>query len=225
MKRVHRPPRFVPAVVTQKAVLHGASALARRASECRRGARVDVGSGRGARSLTGGSEAFLAEVVTRDGAEAVIKIQYPGGPAFPTTVRSLEAAQGDAYAGLLAHAVQRRALLLERLGPSLAERGFRFICSYALCLVSSTSSPKRADQRRGCRRGVRRVRPGGQVWLGGSCGEEGGGRGKHRFPPPKRLSGRWDGHSRGKNWGGLGTQVFVGTGVCLVPRKGESQNP
>ena len=42
---------------------------------------------------------------------------------------------------------------------------------------------------------------------------------------PLKESGRWDGHSRGKNWGGLGTQVVVDLPPWILPLSGGIANP
>lgn len=57
--------------------------------------------------------------VDADGSPAVLKIGR-AGPAFTAQVATLEAAHGRGYAAVLASDVARGALLLERLGPSLA---------------------------------------------------------------------------------------------------------
>jgi hypothetical protein len=48
--------------------------------------------------------------------------------------------------------------------------------------------------------------------------------GKHRFPP-KKKSGRWDGHSKGKNLGGWVDQVVVDNDPALLPLLGGIQKP
>lgn len=57
--------------------------------------------------------------VVADGEPAVLKIERPG-PAFTAQVATLDAAQGRGYAAVLASDPARGAVLLERLGPSLA---------------------------------------------------------------------------------------------------------
>ncbi|SDP55623.1 streptomycin 6-kinase [Pedococcus dokdonensis] len=60
--------------------------------------------------------------VLAEGAPAVLKIERPG-PAFAAQVATLEAAHGRGYAAVLASDPGRGAVLLERLGSSLASSG------------------------------------------------------------------------------------------------------
>jgi streptomycin 6-kinase len=76
------------------------------------------------RPLRGGSEAFLAGGRTADGREVVLKIGLPGSAAGGTEACVLDAAGGRGYARLLRHDEERRAMLLERLGPALSELGW-----------------------------------------------------------------------------------------------------
>lgn len=73
-------------------------------------------------SLTGGTESYTAAVRRDDGSEAVLKISIPGNDLFGNEARTLEAAQGHGYVELFAYDAERRALLLERLGPRLSKR-------------------------------------------------------------------------------------------------------
>lgn len=73
--------------------------------------------------LSGGSEAFVAACVREDGSPAVLKVLLPGGTADGERA-TLTLANGRGYAELLASAPERRAMLLERLGPSLASLGW-----------------------------------------------------------------------------------------------------
>jgi streptomycin 6-kinase len=57
--------------------------------------------------------------VDADGTPAVLKIDR-AGPGFTAQVATLEAARGRGYAAVLASDASRGAVLLERLGPSLA---------------------------------------------------------------------------------------------------------
>lgn len=76
------------------------------------------------RVLPGATEAFVVEAEMEDGAEAVLKVVLPqeGDPAA-CEVDFLSLADGKGCARLLAHDLERGALLLERLGPSLYELG------------------------------------------------------------------------------------------------------
>lgn len=74
------------------------------------------------RTLTGGTEAFVAEATTADGRLAVLKV-LPHGVAATDELQTLLAARGRGYAEVYAADVARGALLLERLGPPLAALG------------------------------------------------------------------------------------------------------
>ena len=79
--------------------------------------RIKVG-----KALNGGSEAFVAEAVGEDNTEVVLKIAMPampGNAAFENEVKALTLVDGNGYVRLLRFDINRRALLLERLGNSL----------------------------------------------------------------------------------------------------------
>ncbi|MGW7087414.1 aminoglycoside phosphotransferase family protein [Streptomyces sp. NPDC054871] len=78
---------------------------------------IEVGS-----SLPGGSASYVARARTRDGRDAVLKVSLPA-PDFADQVRTLRLAEGRGYAQLLAHDLNRHALLLEALGPSMDRLG------------------------------------------------------------------------------------------------------
>ena len=74
------------------------------------------------RALPGGSASYVCEARTAGstGAEPrVVKVTVPD-PALRDEARALRAADGRGHARLHAHDPERRAMLLERLGPSLA---------------------------------------------------------------------------------------------------------
>jgi len=76
------------------------------------------------RMLPGGTEAYVAEVETREGVRAVLKLAIPSVDAgVADEIRTLALAGGRGYAILLRHDVERHALLLERLGPKLSTQG------------------------------------------------------------------------------------------------------
>jgi len=75
------------------------------------------------RTLTGGTEAFVAEVTLADGRQAVLKVAHPGAMLSAGELQTLLAARGRGYAEVYAYDEARSALLLERLGPPLAELG------------------------------------------------------------------------------------------------------
>ncbi len=67
-----------------------------------------------------GTEAFVAAVTMDDGSGAVLKLLIPRPDAFENhEITVLQLANGDSCVGLLRADRERRALLLERLGPSL----------------------------------------------------------------------------------------------------------
>lgn len=80
-------------------------------------------------ALPGGSEAYVAAVTTREGVDAVLKLEIPEDPSFMTqrrfgtTAWVFSVGRGGPYARLLRHDDERRALLLERLGPPLSASG------------------------------------------------------------------------------------------------------
>ncbi|HEX6339764.1 aminoglycoside phosphotransferase family protein [Umezawaea sp.] len=78
--------------------------------------------------LEGGQAAYVAEAVTRAGTPVVLKVSIPPGidafAPFDRVLSALLLAGGDPYVGLLRHDVPRQALLLERLGPPMADLGW-----------------------------------------------------------------------------------------------------
>ena len=74
--------------------------------------------------LSGGSASYVARARTADDRDVVLKLAPPD-PDLHTAgqVRTLAAAQGAGYAVLLAHDVERGALLLEALGPPMSRLG------------------------------------------------------------------------------------------------------
>ncbi len=67
-----------------------------------------------------GTEAFVATATMRDGSDAVLKLLVPRSDGFENDeITVLELAGGEGCVGLLRADRNRRALLLERLGPSL----------------------------------------------------------------------------------------------------------
>jgi streptomycin 6-kinase len=80
------------------------------------------------------TEAFVSEALTADGQQAALKIPIAGLPKADRELSLLEAANGRGYARLLRHDTDSGAMLLERLGPQLAELGLpitqqiRIIC-------------------------------------------------------------------------------------------------
>ena len=84
------------------------------------------------------TEAFVAEAVQADGTPAVLKVLVPrAGNNARDEITVLRLTEGQGCVQLLRHDVSRGALLLERLGPSLAdlalpiERRHEILCSVA----------------------------------------------------------------------------------------------
>ncbi len=78
-------------------------------------------------TLEGGSEAFVAEVTTQDGNNAILKLMMPqmeGNSVFEQEVTALRVANGDGYVRLIKAELSQRAILLERLGPPLHQLGY-----------------------------------------------------------------------------------------------------
>lgn len=104
------------------------------------------------RPLGGGNAAFVIEAVTASGRPVIAKLALPAGldgfAPFEQELEALRAAGGDPYAELIRHDLNRRTLLLERLGPPLAS--LRWPADRQLTAVVSTLS-----------RGWRAVQPGG----------------------------------------------------------------
>ncbi|MFL5296449.1 MAG: aminoglycoside phosphotransferase family protein [Phenylobacterium sp.] len=73
--------------------------------------------------LRKGSEAYVAHARLADGAEAVLKIVIAGRDPSRQELRILQMAGGRGYARLLRGDAEANVLLIERLGPQLAELG------------------------------------------------------------------------------------------------------
>ncbi|TDQ41247.1 aminoglycoside phosphotransferase family protein [Aureibacillus halotolerans] len=77
--------------------------------------------------LAGGSEAYVAKVLLKDGIPAILKVGMPemdGNTVLTHEVRTLQSANGQGYARLLQYNLDKRALLIEKLGPPLSASGF-----------------------------------------------------------------------------------------------------
>ncbi|UQT54148.1 aminoglycoside phosphotransferase family protein [Streptomyces durmitorensis] len=74
------------------------------------------------RSLPGGSASYVARARIEDGRDAVLKLSLPT-PDFAAQVQTLHLARGHGYAKLLAHDLDRHAMLQEALGPSMDRLG------------------------------------------------------------------------------------------------------
>lgn len=75
---------------------------------------------RAGRPLPGGSEGYVCRATTHDGEERVIKVALPGHDLL-AEARVLEAAGGRGYVRLHGHDPEHDAVLLEALGPALAQ--------------------------------------------------------------------------------------------------------
>ncbi|MGH8965295.1 MAG: aminoglycoside phosphotransferase family protein, partial [Actinomycetes bacterium] len=108
----------LPDVVAAKAEQVGAHAwvagLPGLVAELEREWGITVG-----RAYGDASEAFVAEAVRRDGTLAVLKLLVPRPGQAADEITVLRLADGDGCVRLLASDVERSALLLDRLGPSL----------------------------------------------------------------------------------------------------------
>jgi streptomycin 6-kinase len=115
------PVRQVPGVVRNKAIAIGATRwldeLPELITDIERDWSITVG-----RSFEGATEAFVAEVTLRDGVPAVLKllIDRPG-TAAANEINFLRMTDGQGCVQMLRSDVDRGAMLLERLGPSLDE--------------------------------------------------------------------------------------------------------
>ncbi len=113
----------VPPVVRAKALVAGASpwleGLSDLIADLERAWSIRVGAVFG-----DATEALVAEAVTEDGTGAVLKLLVPGDAnAAGREIAVLRRCAGQGCATLLRDDVERGALLLERLGPSLHDLG------------------------------------------------------------------------------------------------------
>ncbi len=111
----------VPAVVRRRAADLGAvggrwlAGLGGLVADLEREWSITVGP-----ALDGGSASYVARARTATGRDAVLKLALPD-PAFADQVGTVARAHGRGYVHLLAHDIQRHAMLQEALGPSLAD--------------------------------------------------------------------------------------------------------
>ncbi|MCY3621829.1 MAG: phosphotransferase [Gammaproteobacteria bacterium] len=75
-------------------------------------------------ALPGGSESLVLDVRREDGTDAVLKIRMPGDDDFEGEARAYELSRGRGVASLYARSDDHRALLMERLGPCIADLGW-----------------------------------------------------------------------------------------------------
>jgi streptomycin 6-kinase len=112
----------VPQVVRAKAVRAGAPGWLAGLPELVAGLERDWGITVG-RPYGNPTEAYVAEAVCADGTPAVLKLIVPRPRQAADEITVLRLADGAGCARLLASDVERGALLLDRLGPSLYELG------------------------------------------------------------------------------------------------------
>ena len=75
-------------------------------------------------TLSGGTEAFVAEATLADGSDAVLKLMIPrAGEHAHNEITVLRLTRGEGCVRLLRDDADRGAMLLERLGPSLFDLG------------------------------------------------------------------------------------------------------
>jgi streptomycin 6-kinase len=114
----------IPEPVRLKAAAAGATGTAwladleRRVGELASSWGLAIGS-----TLAGGTEALVVEATLADGRAAVLKLLPPAATAGAGELETLCAACGRGYAAVYAADAERRAVLLERLGPPLATLG------------------------------------------------------------------------------------------------------
>ncbi len=127
----------VPAVVRNKAIAVGATdwidGLDDLVADVQHEWSITVG-----RPYEDGTEAYVAEVTLGDGTPAVLKLIMPGvGDAAKHEIAVLRRTNGEGCVELLRDDVDRGALLLERLGPSLHDLGLPTVQRHAiLCSVA-----------------------------------------------------------------------------------------
>ena len=132
-------PLEVSAAVRNKALAVGAGEWLDGLSELVAGIERDWGISVG-RAYMDGTEAFVADATASDGTLAVLKLGMPraaGDAHTENEATVLRLCAGDGCPALLREDLDRGALLLERLGPSLSQLGLptevrqRIICDTA----------------------------------------------------------------------------------------------
>ncbi len=111
----------VPQVVRNKAVAYGASGwldhIDDLATSLAAEWQLDIG-----RRMQGGTESVVVAVTCADGSPAVLKLLVPQpGEATRHEITALALARGEGCAQMLAHDLDRHALLLERLGRPMSD--------------------------------------------------------------------------------------------------------
>lgn len=96
--------------------------------------------------LAGGSASYVARARTADGRDAVLKVEIPG-LVWARQAETLADAHGRGYVRLLARDLDRRAMLLEALGPPMSALGLppeRQIVALCRTLREAWSLPRPA---------------------------------------------------------------------------------
>lgn len=116
-------PASIPEIVRRRAVAAGEHAWLAELPDIVSRLEAEWGF-RAGRSLSGGSEALVMEVVLEEGTPAVLKLLMPrGDDSVRHEFTTLELAGGVGCAIVLRGDSQRNAMLLERLGAPLADLG------------------------------------------------------------------------------------------------------
>lgn len=95
------------------------------------------------RTLVGGTAGYVAEAVTDDGTEAVLKVKFPGEDPTRAELRTLLEADGCGYARLLRFDRAHDAMLLERLGRPLDASGLAAGVQIELCATALVQAWRR----------------------------------------------------------------------------------
>jgi len=110
----------IPHVVRNKAVAVGAELWLSGLEDLVAGLAIEWGLTIG-EPYTGGTEAYVCRVTLDDGTPAVLKVLVPQADAAAEEITVLRLAGGDACPVLYRADEARGALLIERLGPSMAD--------------------------------------------------------------------------------------------------------
>lgn len=127
--------------------------------------------------FTNASEAFVAEVRTEDGTAAVLKVMVPRATGVvEREIAVLRLADGDGCASLLRVDTARGALLLERLGPSLADLALPMVQRHDIMCEAASRLWRATDDRRfptGAEKAQRLAQSIAEMWeqLGRPCDE------------------------------------------------------
>jgi streptomycin 6-kinase len=118
------PPELPPKVVRNVAALGEAgeiwlARLPALVGDLERRWGVSIGA-----TMPNATEAYVAEAASTAGEPMVVKVPIPGVEKAPRELAVLLAARGQGYVRVLEHDPASGAMLLERLGPQLAQLGY-----------------------------------------------------------------------------------------------------